>query len=347
MTASPLPLLNSPAAGGTGADAQRPRWQRDLKAAFRTPAALAERLGLNAAIDARELEAAEGFPLLVPESYAARMTPGDPADPLLRQVWPAGEETAAVAGFGTDPVGDAAAVRQPGILQKYAGRALAITTGACAVHCRYGFRRHYPYAERPRSRSDWAAAIERLAADATIREVILSGGDPLLLSDDRLAELVALVEAAPHVTRLRWHSRTPIVLPSRITDRLLNTLSAGRLQTVFVLHANHAAELTADCAAAVARLVANGHPVLNQAVLLKGVNDSVAALHALAERLADLGVVFYYLHALDPVAGAAHFAVPDAEGKRLVDELATRTSGYAVPRFVREIAGASGKTPVG
>jgi EF-P beta-lysylation protein EpmB len=274
------------------------------------------------------------------------MRPRDPADPLLRQVLPLQAEADDVAGYTRDPVGEQRASLSPGLLHKYPGRVLIVATGACAVHCRYCFRRHYPYEQSPRSPADWSPALAQIAADASIREVILSGGDPLMLVDHWLAELVERIAAIPHVRRLRVHTRLPVMIPERVTPALVDWLKGTRLSPVIVIHSNHAAELHGAAAAAVKRLVGAGIPTLNQAVLLRGVNDSVDALADLSERLVDLGVMPYYLHQLDRVAGSAHFEVPAEEGLRLVEELRRQLPGYAVPNYVREVAGEPYKIPL-
>jgi EF-P beta-lysylation protein EpmB len=269
---------------------------------------------------------------------------GDLTDPLLRQVLPLTDEVRSVPGFVTDPVDDAGAARRPGLLQKYQGRVLMITTGTCAVHCRYCFRRSFPYEESPRSLDDWQPAIEEIATDDTIREVILSGGDPWTLVDATLAALVEQFVEIPHLRRLRIHTRLPIVIPERVTDSLVEMLRDSGLSTVVVVHANHANELDQQVAEALAKMSGAGLVLLNQAVLLRGVNDSVEAQAALCERLVNLRVIPYYLHQLDRVAGAAHFEVPTSVGKRIIKELKARLPGYAVPHYVQEIAGAGSKT---
>lgn len=327
-----------------------PAWQRQLAGAIRDPGELLALLGLDAESLpgglAGALAAARDFPLRVPRAYAARMRPGDPADPLLAQVLPIGTEREAVDGFGPDPVGDQGAMTRPGVLHKYAGRVLLVTTGACAVHCRYCFRREFPYAEANPRPGQWREALDYIAADPSIEEVILSGGDPLSLNDAALADLVERLDAIPHVTTLRLHTRLPVVLPARVDDALCAWLTATRLQTVVVLHANHANELDNECREAGRRLAGTGAWLLNQAVLLRGVNDSAQALGALSRRLFACGVLPYYLHLLDPVRGAAHFDVPEIEARALLAETAACTPGYLVPRLVREQAGRPGKTPL-
>ena len=321
-------------------------WQQSLGRAVRKPAELLARLQLSTDLLAAAEVVAKDFPLLVPESYLARMTPGDPGDPLLRQVLPLADEVVSVEGFVTDPVGDHAARRAPGLLHKYQGRALLIAHGSCAVHCRYCFRRQYPYHEEPRSRSEWDAALREIADNPSLTEVILSGGDPLVLSDRRLKDLTDRISAIPHVRRLRIHTRLPIVLPNRVTTELIQLLRTSRPKSVVVVHANHAKELVSDCADALLRLSQSGVNVLNQAVLLRGVNDSADALAELSERCLDLGVIPYYLHQLDRVAGAAHFEVPETVGRELIEELRERLPGYAVPKYVQEIPGRMSKTPL-
>jgi len=232
---------------------------------------------------------------------------------------------------------------RPGVLQKYHGRALLITTGACAVHCRYCFRRHFPYEEAPHSDAAWDAALGAIAADASIREVILSGGDPLMLVDERLANLTKKIAAIPHVCRLRVHTRLPIMIPARVTEQLLAWLTGSRLTPVVVIHANHAQELDDRVAQSLASLRQAGATLLNQAVLLRNVNDTVSAQVALGERLIELGVLPYYLHQLDRVAGAAHFEVPISEGLQLMKALRAQFPGYAVPRYVQEVVGQPNK----
>ena len=320
------------------------RWQRELAEAIRDPAELRALLGLPSV---PAPAAAKSFPLLVPRGFAALMRRGDPADPLLRQVLPHGDEDLPQPpGFSDDPLSEEGCAPAPGLLRKYRSRALLVTTGACAVHCRYCFRRHFAYDELPRGPRWWTAAIANLRADTSVSELILSGGDPLTLPDAQLAELVAAVAEIPHLTRLRVHTRLPVVLPSRVDGGLLAWLAGTRLAPVLVIHANHPTELSPAVAAACARLRSAGVTVLNQAVLLAGVNDDVEVLVALSEGLFAIGVLPYYLHALDRVAGAAHFMVEENRAREIHRALAARLSGYLVPRLVREEPGAAGKTPL-
>jgi len=271
------------------------------------------------------------------------MRPADPADPLLLQVLPQPAELDDVAGFSSDPLAERQAQRAGGLIQKYAGRALLLLTGGCAVNCRYCFRREFPYADSGATPAGITLALKELAADPSIHEVILSGGDPLLLDDPLLARLVADLGAIPQLRRLRIHSRLPVVLPSRVTPELLATLATSRLAVSLVIHANHAAELD-DAVATALRRVAGSVPLrFNQAVLLRRVNDNAEVLAALSERLIDLGVSPYYLHLLDPVSGTAAFAVSEARGRELIDQLRRRLPGYAVPRLARERPGEPAK----
>lgn len=311
------------------------------------PAELLRLLDLPATLLAATRAGARQFPLRVPRGYVARMRPGDPDDPLLRQVLPLHEDLGALAGFAADPVGDLEAMPVPGLLHKYAGRVLLVATGACAVHCRYCFRRHFPYGEAHAAPRQWEAALSYIRRDASIEEVILSGGDPLSLSDRRLAELARALADIPHLRRLRIHTRQPIVLPERVDAALLRWLSACPLQTVVVLHCNHANEIGPEVRTAIAALRDTGATLLNQAVLLRGVNDRLEELSALSRALFEAGVLPYYLHLLDRVTGAAHFEVPESEAIALHNELNGLLPGYLVPRLVREEKGAPSKLPVG
>jgi EF-P beta-lysylation protein EpmB len=329
------------------AQQDKPRWQRALQACVTDPEVLVRTLQLDAGWIEPARRAAARFPLRVPQGYVARMRPGDPADPLLRQVLPLGAELVETPGYVADPVGDLHAVAGPGLLHKYRGRALLITTGACAIHCRYCFRREFPYDEQNAGRGAFAAALAAIRADASIAEVLLSGGDPLTLSDRRLAGLLQELESIPHVQRVRVHTRLPVVLPERIDAGFLAVWNGlARLQRIIVVHANHAQEIRGaeDVREALRQLRESGTTLLNQSVLLRGVNDTVAALAGLSEALFEHGVLPYYLHVLDPVRGAAHFDVPDDEARELAARLALQLPGYLVPRLVRETPGAGSKT---
>lgn len=321
-------------------------WRRALRESVTDPRQLLAMLDLDPSLLAGARRGDRLFRLRVPRGFVARMRPGDPDDPLLRQVLPLDAETSDTPGFLDDPVGDGPSRGAPGVLHKYHGRVLLIGTGTCAVNCRYCFRRHFPYARETAVRGSWRAAVDYIAADASIREVILSGGDPLMLGTPKLLDLTRQLETIPHVRRLRVHSRVPVVLPERVDDEFLAWLSAIRLQRVLVIHANHAAEFDSPVDRALAALAATGTTLLNQAVLLRGVNDSAGSLEALGERLFAAGVLPYYLHLLDRVRGAAHFEVPEARAGGIYRELRARTSGFLVPRLVREIPGTPYKTPI-
>ncbi len=314
-------------------------WHRSLAEAILTPAELIVAMRLDEQLIPGGEAAAQQFPVMVPQSYLRRMQPGDAQDPLLLQVLPVGAEVLDITGFTADPVDDSQYRIAPGVLRKYGSRALLITTGSCAVHCRYCFRRHYPYEVEPKRLSDWDAAITTLQGHPDIDEVILSGGDPLMLTDQRLKQLVEMLESVTHVARLRIHSRLPIVLPDRVTPELIDLLRNSRLTPIVVVHANHAAEIVGDCRDSLRTLVRSGITTLNQAVLLRGVNDSVAAQVDLCRELSNVGVLPYYLNLLDRVAGAAHFEVDEAVGIDIIQQIRCQLPGYAVPRLVRDIPG--------
>ncbi|EAR21232.1 EF-P beta-lysylation protein EpmB [Nitrococcus mobilis] len=321
----------------------RPPWQQELARAVRDPAELLRLLELPATLLEPARRAARLFPLRVPRSYLARMERGNLEDPLLRQVLPLTAELDPAPGFVTDPVGDLGASKGAGVLHKYHGRVLLITTGACAINCRYCFRRHFPYAQANAAAGQWHSALRYIAQRTEVEEVILSGGDPLTLADRRLAQLVTQLVDIPHIRRLRIHTRLPVVLPARVTDELVEWFAGSRLQPIMVLHTNHANELDATVTSAVKRLREAGVTMLNQTVLLRGVNDEAMALTALHQRLFDSGILPYYLHLLDRVAGARHFAITQDRARELHRQMARRLPGYLVPRLVQEIEGAPGK----
>lgn len=336
MTAPTLVSPPTPAVAAARTDA----------AIITDPDELLALLALDPTLPALDAARRRAFPLRVPRSFVARMRRGDARDPLFLQVWASPLEAMDAPGFSDDPVGEQARRGDGGLIRKYQGRALVVTTGACSVHCRYCFRRHFPYAESMALRGQWQDTLAALAADDSISEVILSGGDPLTLSDARLAALVAGLDAIPQLRRLRLHSREPVLQPQRITPALLRWLGGSRLQKWLVLHVNHANEIDAAVIDACRRLRDAGVQLLNQSVLLAGINDSADALLALSERLTDAGVLPYYLHIMDRVRGATHFDVSEARAAELLRALSARTAGYLVPRLVREVAGAPAKTGV-
>jgi L-lysine 2,3-aminomutase len=325
-------------------------WQEELKQAIRSPVELCQILDLPLETAFAANLAAADFPLFVPRSFARKMRPGEKDDPLLLQVLPQDLENASefqnLQVCSTDPLREADVSPVPGLLHKYQGRALLITAGVCAVHCRYCFRRHFPYDETPKSMKAWEPALNWIEGNDSIDEVILSGGDPLILNEASLTPLLTRLDAIGHLRRLRIHTRLPIMIPQRVTQDLTDLLKSLRLSKTIVLHANHAQELCADVAAAVSRLLDADAMVLNQAVLLRGINDTVEKQFDLCSRLVDLRALPYYLHQLDAVKGAMHFQVPLERGRAIVAELRARLPGYAVPRYVQELPGAKSKTPL-
>ncbi len=321
-------------------------WREEFANAVSDPNELLELLELTDTALARAISCPHAFRLRVPRGFIARMRKGDPGDPLLLQVLPLKAEHDSAAGYLSDPVGDLLAQTVPGVLSKYPGRALLVATGACAVHCRYCFRRHFPYSDSNPAVDGWQRALEYIRADASIEEVLLSGGDPLSLPDARLSELASRLATIPHVYRLRVHSRVPIIVPRRVNRALISWLTGTRLRPILVVHANHPNEIDHAVCAAMHVLAQAGVTLLNQSVLLRGVNDSVETLARLSERLFEARVLPYYLHLLDPVQGAAHFAVDRDTASRLHRSLSARLSGYLVPKLVWEQAGAPYKQPL-
>ena len=341
IPAQPAPAQATRAGATAVAD-----WRTSWRDAIRDPRELLALLGLEGQSAQVSDAAAAQFPLRVPRGFAARMRHGDPDDPLLRQVLPRVDEDRVVPGFDLDAVGDGAARAATGVIHKYDGRALLVATGSCAVHCRYCFRRHFDYAADTAASNRWADAIAWLRADPGIREVLLSGGDPLSLSTAKLAEFTDAIRDLPGLRRLRLHTRLPVVLPERVDAGLVDWIAGVPWPVTVVIHANHANEVDHEVLAALGRLRSAGAMLLNQAVLLRGVNDHADTLADLSERLFEGGVLPYYLHQLDRVAGTAHYEVDDARARHLHSELQSRLPGYLVPRLVREVAGAPGKTPL-
>lgn len=314
-------------------------WQQQLKDAVRSVPDLLELLGLSQHLIADSIDIKPHFPLRVPLSYVRRMTTGDPDDPLLLQVLPQQVERVPRAGFTADPLLEQQHNPVPGLVHKYSGRALLITTQACAVHCRYCFRQHFPYAENRLSSGHWQPALDYLRQHSGIHEIILSGGDPLSLSNDALTRLIDALEQIPNLKTLRLHTRTPVVLPARIDKGLLDLLQRSRLKPVMVVHANHPHELNDELHLAMNRLRSVGVMLLNQTVLLRGINDRAETLVELSQALFTQGILPYYLHVLDPVAGAAHFDLPDVKARQLWQQMQSDLPGYLVPRLVREVPG--------
>ena len=319
-------------------------WQREIARAVRDPAELLGLLDLPLELLEEATRAARLFPLRVPHPFLRRIRPGNPQDPLLRQVLPLGAEQDSVSGYTKDPLLESAANPTPGLLHKYSGRVLFVASPNCAIHCRYCFRRHFPYDSTVSSGQPWRRTLSYVTARPDITEFILSGGDPLSLGDDRLSRLIDDLERIKHLKLLRIHSRLPIAVPNRVTSALVERLRRSRLKVTLVVHANHANELDDQVAQALDRLADARVALLNQSVLLRGVNDSADALAALSLALHEAGVIPYYLHLPDKVAGTAHFDVSEDKGRALVRRIRGKLPGYLVPRLVRETPGEQGKT---
>ena len=334
-----------PEDSGAGLNPESVTWQAAMRRAIRSPRKLLEVLGLTPeSVGLNADDRCFRFPTFVPHEFLARIKPGDPADPLLRQVLPSDAELDSTNGFVADPVGDLNAMVAPGVLQKYEGRALLVSTGACGIHCRYCFRQEFPYSESGGQADQLKAAIGHLQRDETIEEVLLSGGDPLTLVDEKLFGLVDQISKIRHIRRLRIHSRMPIVIPQRVSADFAKRLAETRFATWFVVHCNHSSELSDSVLSSISHLIDAGIPVLNQAVLLRGVNDDVEVLRELCLTLVNHRVQPYYLHQMDRVQGAAHFEVPVQEGLQLVEQLRQRLPGYAVPTYVQERCGEPSKS---
>lgn len=321
-----------------------PSWKQSLADMLRDPEELCDLLGLEGA-DRMDVKAACGeFPLRIPRPYLARVKPRDLQDPLLLQVLPQAAELTETVGYVTDPLEEAEFTPVPGLLHKYHGRVLVVLNGSCAIHCRYCFRRHFPYQEHQISAENWQQILQYIASDKSINEVIFSGGDPLTCNDKVLAKRCADLADIAHVNTLRLHTRLPIMIPKRIDEACLSWMERTRLRIVMVIHCNHAQEIDIEVGVALDRLATAGVMLLNQSVLLRGINDNVEVLEALSRRLFECRVLPYYLHLLDKVQGAAHFDVDEIEAGRLRDALSTRVAGYLVPKFVRELANEESKT---
>ncbi len=324
-------------------DCPATHWQTVLASAFRQPADLLEYLNLPQSLLSGAIAASTSFNLRAPRGYCQRIEKGNPDDPLLRQILPLDAELIHDQQFNADPVGDLAAIEVPGLIHKYHGRVLIITTAVCAVHCRYCFRRHFPYQEN-RTEQNWQEAIDYIRAHSEIHEVILSGGDPLSLAESRLQNLTDKLKTIPHIKTLRIHTRQPIVLPERVNNDLLNWLDSLPWKIVMVLHCNHANEIDASVASALKQLRQHQVILLNQSVLLAGVNDSTNALIELSQKLFSHHVMPYYLHMLDKVQGAKHFYVDDEKAGQFLDGMRQNLPGYLVPKLVKEQPGEKSKT---
>ena len=321
-------------------------WQQQIRDGIREQDDLVRLTGLDQKGFCTPKTAIKAFPPRVPRAYLERIEQNNPDDPLLRQVLAVAEEDIDSSGFSNDPVGEFNKHASPGLIRKYHGRALLIVTSTCAIHCRYCFRRHYPYQDNQAGKDNWNDALETLRTDPSIKEIILSGGDPLSLTDDRLHSLIQQLESIPHLQWLRIHTRMPVVIPDRVTSKLINAISQTRFKQSLVVHVNHPNEIDEKVGMALNRLHKAGIQLLNQSVLLKGVNDDVLVLAELSARLYSNHVMPYYLHMLDPVAGAAHFEVTETRARNIMQDLRGCLPGFLVPRLVREIEGLPYKASV-
>ena len=320
-------------------------WQKELACSYTDPAKLLQYLGLDEEKYTQHIKARRLFPMRVPRHFADLMEKGNPNDPLFLQVMPLSDEFLTSKGYSEDPL-DEHDTAGKGILHKYDSRVLLMVRTGCAVNCRYCFRRHFPYADNAVSKNQWLDVLEYLRGNSKINEVIFSGGDPLMAKDDHLSWLANEIATIPHIKRLRIHSRLPVVLPERISHNFVKWFTALPLQKVLVLHANHANEMSEPLKTRLRTLRDKGVTLLNQSVLLKGINDSGEAISNLSESLFEAGVLPYYLHVLDKVQGASHFYVSDDEGRQIMEEAIKRLPGFLVPKLVREIGGQPGKTPI-
>lgn len=314
-------------------------WQQQLKTSVTDVRDLYRVLKINEDMDRQALDAQQSFACRVPHAFISRMKKGDENDPLLLQVLPVGTEMQVTSGFSKDPLDEKAFNPVPGLLHKYDNRVLLTLTGACAVNCRYCFRRHFPYEENMPSKNNWLSILKYIEENKAIDEVILSGGDPLLLKDNLLTEFVAKLEKIKTVKRLRIHTRLPVVIPERVTDELVALLTGTRFDSVLVIHCNHPNEIDQALSSALLRFQSTRVTVLNQSVLLKNINDDVTVLAQLSLKLLSVGVLPYYLHQLDPVEGAGHFMVSDENAKMLMQKLKAQLPGYLVPKLAREVPG--------
>mgnify|MGYP003386569128 CR=1 FL=1 len=320
-------------------------WQKDLRQVVTDPEILLSMLGINSDNYLQHFKARKLFPVRVPLPFIQRMKKGDFDDPLLKQVMPLSNEFVVADGYMTDPLQEHDTVAE-GLLHKYKHRVLMIVKAGCAINCRYCFRRHFPYQENSPNKQRWQQALTYISEHVDISEVIFSGGDPLMASDEHLTWLVKQIEAIPHVKRLRIHTRLPVVIPNRITPGLVNLLSQSRLKATMVLHINHGNEIDTDVTNALELLRVARIPLFNQSVILKGINDNAKTLIELCEKAFDCGIMPYYLHLFDPVQGAAHFDVKEETAIKIVKEMLSTLPGFLMPKLVREIADQANKTPI-
>jgi EF-P beta-lysylation protein EpmB len=319
-----------------------PLWRKIQKTNFTKVDDLCEFLELSTYQAQRVLKQSP-FPLNLPRRLAEKIGKGTLEDPILKQFLPLNEEESKTDGFGHNPVGDCEATKESGFIRKYHNRALIITTSACAMHCRYCFRRHYPYESGVKN---FEKILEKINESPELNEIILSGGDPLSLNNETLSDLLNKVAQTKHIKRVRFHTRFPIGIPERIDGSFLSILENSPLQLYFVIHCNHPKELDQTVLHHIQKVGRLGIPLLNQSVLLKGVNNSCEVLAELSEKLSDNGIIPYYLHQLDRVDGGAHFEVPIQEGLKIMEKLSKKLSGYSLPQYVQERAGVPYKVPL-
>lgn len=320
-------------------------WQKDLRDVVTDPKQLLAAVGISADAYLQHFNARKLFPVRAPLPFIKRMKKGDFNDPLLKQVMPLANEFMITDGYSADPLKEHDTVAE-GLLHKYKNRVLMIVKSACAINCRYCFRRHFPYQDNSPNKARWQSALTYISAHNSISEVIFSGGDPLMAKDEHLAWLISEIEQIPHVTRLRIHTRLPVVIPNRITHSLVNMLQQTHLKTTMVLHINHPNEINNELSQALEPLRVARIPLFNQSVLLRGVNDNADTLITLSEVLFDVGIQPYYLHLFDAVQGAAHFDVTEQDAVAIVQKMLATLPGFLMPKLVREIAGQANKTPI-
>ncbi len=320
-------------------------WQQELAQGFNDPEKLLRYLSIDPSQFVDSFAARKLFPLRVPVPFVHRMNRGDINDPLLKQVMTSSDEFIEEAGFSDDPLLEQQ-TPVPGLLHKYDNRVLLMLRTACAINCRYCFRRHFPYQDNSLNKAGLVDVATYIAKNEQINEVIISGGDPLMASDQHIAQLFALIEPIKHVTRIRIHTRLPIVIPSRITDELLKTFKESRFNVIMVMHINHGNEIDQSINDICKRLKQADVTLLNQAVLLKDINNDITSLIDLSEQLFDAGIMPYYLHLLDKVNGATHFDSDEKDAIKLMQQLYQHLPGFLVPKLVREIGGQAHKTPI-
>lgn len=321
------------------------QWQKELKQSFTRPEELLTFLNLDPQQYEQDSKARKLFNMRVPRHFAKLMNKSDPNDPLLLQVLPSKQEFVEEIGFIADPLQEHEA-KKPGLLHKYQSRVLLMFKTGCAVNCRYCFRRHFPYADNSINKQKLEEALRYIASEPEINEVILSGGDPLMADDKTVEWFLRECEKLTQLKRFRIHTRLPVVLPSRLTNRLIEVLANSPLKAIVVLHINHKNEISNELSLACHAMKLAGITVLNQAVLLKGINDHVDHQVELSEALFDSDILPYYLHLFDKVKGASHFYTSDLEAGEIYQQMLARLPGFLVPKLVREIGGETSKTPV-